>query len=265
MTFTPDSDLVHEHKRWLSAFDEQHNRNWEKLLKADPEAGMCEAAVRHLLENNGSNVAPNADVSGSRPSPDFRCTNYGKVFYVEVTHVSIKKATDVTTLPPQPVSTHDAQSYGNLNRTFFDALTSKTPQCTDLDAPAIVAVGTFHFQASCICFHRGHLEMLLTGDELITQKIDMTTGEPVGDLFLSTKLRSATFLRPDPSAGMSPARNPVSGMLLCGFGCVTPVVRGILHPRPVNVFDPILLPGVEFCRLKPDADSRSLSTEWIDI
>lgn len=263
MVFTPDLNLVQEQRRWLGAFDPQHLRNWEKLLNADAEAAACEAAVRRLLEANGNIVAPNVNLTGSTQSPDFRCTHGGRVFYVEVTCISIEKATEITSLPPLPAGTHGAQGYGLLNGAFFGSVKQKTPQCSGLDAPALVAVGTFHFQASCICFGEPHLEMLLTGDELITQKINMVTGDPVGDIYLSTKLRSATFLRPDANTGLGHARNPVTGMLLCGFGCEPPEVRGILHPLPVHQFERHLLPNVKFCRLRPGYETGSLSTEWI--
>lgn len=263
MTFTPDQQLIQEHCHWLSAFDAQHLRNWQKLLNADAEAAMCEAAVRGLLEENGNQVEPNEDLTGSNQSPDFRCTQAGKTFFVEVTCLSIDKVTEVTALPHLPPKESRASHFGLLNDAFFNACRQKTPQCARLGHPALVAVGTFHFQASCLCFLQGHLEQLLTGQELITFNIDTRTGGAVGEGYLSTQLRSATFLRPDPNAGMDHARNPVSGMLLCGFGCNSPNVHGVLHPDPVNVFDRSLLPHIEFCRLKPAYGEGQLSTEWI--
>ena len=263
MRFAVEPNLVQAHRRWLSAFDPQYLHNWGKLMDADAEAAACEAAVCRLLEKNGNRVEPNEDLTGCRKSPDFRCTQAGELFFVEVTRISIEKATEITSLPHPPSVRSRAQHYGQLNRLVFNAVKEKTPQCSGLDRPALVAVGTFHSRASCICFHREHVEMLLTGQELITQRIDTRTGHPVGGPYLSTELQSATFLRPDNSTGMRDARNPVSGILLCGFGCNPPGVRGVLHPKPVHDFNRNLLPAVEFCRLRTGCESGDLSSEWV--
>lgn len=263
MHFTPDLNLVEEHRRWLNGFDDQYRRNWEKLLNADPEAAACEAEVRRVLEGQGNAVEPNEILDGSGQAPDFRCTQRGQMFYVEVTSISIEKATEFTELPHMPEGNGGASNYGQLNGAIFNAAKQKTPQCSQLQHPALVAVGTFHFQASCICFHRGHLQMLLTGQELITSKLDTRTGKPVGGLYLSTQLRSAAFLRPDSGIGMDHARNPISGILLCGLGCNPPEIRGVLHPSPVHHFDRTLLPSIEFCRLRTGYETGALSTEWV--
>ena len=91
MTFTPDPQLIQEHQRWLSAFDAQYLRNWEKLLNADSEAAMCEAAFRQVLENNGNHVQPNEDLNGNCQSPDFLCEHDSHRFYVEVTCLTTAK------------------------------------------------------------------------------------------------------------------------------------------------------------------------------
>ena len=261
MLFTPDANLVEEHRQWLAGFTAQHLKNWEKLLNANAEAAMCEAEVRRLLQENGNTVEPNEELTGADQSPDFRCTQAGKVFFVEVTCISIDKATQVTGLSDQPDG--KGHYYRPLNDAIFEACRQKTPQCSDTGCPVLVAVGTFHFRASAVCLGKPYLQMLLTGKELISHNIDMRTGEGVGDTYLSTKLYSAAFLRPDESSGLCHARNPVSGMLLCGFGGDPFLVRGVLHPSPVHEFDRALLPKVEFCRLRPGYDSGQLSTEWL--
>jgi hypothetical protein len=258
--FVGDPILAQEHRQWLSAYDRQHLRNWEKLLNDDSEAGMCEAAVRRLLELNGNRVQPNA---GLASSPDFKCTKSGQVFFVEVTCISVEKATQETGMSNLPSRTGELETYSLLNDALWGACKHKTLQCVGLAGPASVAVGTFHFNASCLCFLDVELEGLLTGEQRITRDIDTRTGDPVGDTYLSTAFRSAAFFRPDKNTGMAHARCPVSAMLLCGFGSNPPHVRGILHPAPVHGFDRGLLPRVEFCRLREGWESGQLSTEWI--
>jgi len=56
--------LEAEHLDWLSAFDPQHRRDWQKPLNGDREAALCEAAVRRLLQEKQITVQPNADLVG---------------------------------------------------------------------------------------------------------------------------------------------------------------------------------------------------------
>ena len=245
--FQPDASLADEHRRWLKGFGPQHLINWEKLLNSDPEAAMCEAQIRSLLANSNVDVKPSEDLAGDHKAPDFLCERNKEGFYVEVTCISIDKATNVTGLihPTTPGSS----GFRPLNDAIFEASRQKTPQCADKDLPCLVAVGTFHFDASCICVQKFHMESLLTGEPLITHDIDTATGQPIGETYETTRLRSATFLRPDREDPMSHARNPISGMLICGLGCHPPNLLGVLHPSPVREFDRRLLPDIEFCRL----------------
>lgn len=257
-----DSTLLGEHRSWLNRFNPQFGKNWEKLRWHDPEAAMCEAAVRRLLEQNGNNVEPNETLDGTKQSPDFRCTQADKLFFVEATSISMEKATELTGLAHLPDSGFSFSFYGRVTDAIFRAAIAKTPQCANLGQPAVVAVGTFHFPASHLCFERKHLELLLTGETSISNNIDTATGSPVGDAYLSTKLRSATFLSPEKGGNMRHARNPVSGILACGFGCDPPTIRCAMHPQPVHAFDRNLIPKVECCRLRPGYHAGRLAAEW---
>ncbi len=170
MIFRPDAILEQQHRTWLKGFDPQYLRNWEKVRNADIEAAMCEAAVRRLLEANGNKVEPNEDLNGSDRSPDFRCTRDEQIFFTEVKNISIEQATEITALSHFPQD--GAYSFGLLNKAIWNVCKEKTPQCARLGYPALVAVGTFHFRASCLCFQKRYVEMLLTGEELITANID---------------------------------------------------------------------------------------------
>lgn len=262
MTFRPDDESIERHERWLGCFNPQYLDNWKKLLGNDAEAAMCEVDVRLLLADNGVDVEPNEDLSGARKTPDFLCRKDNRAFYVEVTCIGIDKATEVTGLPHE-FTGDPSYSYGLLNNTIFNACRQKTPQCADQSLPSLVVIGTFHFQASHICVSKYHLEDLLTGQRMITQDIDMRTGGGVRETYETTHLRSATFLHPDKDNALDHARYPVSGMLICGFGCRPPNVFGVLHPSPVRQFDRRLLAKIEFCRLKDGYESGQLSTEWI--
>lgn len=261
MQFCVDDQAVASHREWLAGYDPQHRADWDRLLNADPEAAICECNVRALLADHGCEVQPNVDVTEDGKSPDFICHQDGQPFYVEVTSISIEVATQKTALSHLPSS--GAQHYGNLNNTIFNECRQKTPQCVALNHPSLVAVGTQHFQASCLCIQRKNIEMLLTGEALIAWNVDVRDGGAVGEPYQVSHLKSATFVRPSGEGEMEHARCPVSGMLLCGFGCEPWRVLGLLHPNPAREFDRCLLSGIEFCRLADGYESGTMSTEWV--
>jgi hypothetical protein len=261
MLFQPDPNLVAEHRRWLSAFNSQYLCNWEKLLNGDPEAAMCEAAVRRLLEENGNAVRPNEDLDGSGRAPDFRCTQAGKTFYAEVTSISIGKVTERTKLP------HYAREWpggavGSLVRDVFAACCAKAQQCANLDHPSLVAVGTFHQTASWVLFDKREAEMLLEGPSFYTFTVDTQTGESLGDGRFAIDLRPAAFLRPRDSE-IDHARRSISALLICGFGWASANAQGILHPLAARPFDRTMLPKIGFCRLQDGYELGIFKTEWI--
>lgn len=259
MSLQHDVKLIDLYIKWIEQFDINHARQWAHLYKCDPEAAMCEAAYWAVLQDCGVEVEPNRDLVHGHPSPDFRCRKNGEKFYVEVTCMHIERVTKVTGLSDRPSG---PGHYGSLNAAIFDEVRQKTPQCAGLDASALVAVGTFHNQASCLCIAKHHIGMMLTGDELITWRIDPQAGQAIGDTFLSTELKSAAFVKPSATLWLEEARLPVSAILVAGFDCGPPNIYGLLHPNPLRPFNRDLLARIEFCRLLSDDTSKTLSTEW---
>lgn len=262
MTFQPDTRVLGLFVKWIEQFDKQHARNWARLYKSDPQAAMCEATFWGLLSDCGVEVTPNADLRGVDRRPDFLCHKSGTKFYVEVTCIRVDKVERETALPHCPQEAVGAQSYGDLNRVIFWEAKNKTPQCANLDAPCILGIGTFHFQASCLCGKKYHLEELLTGKQAITYDMDMRKGEAVGDPYLSTSLRAAAFIRWDKGTALEYARCPVSALLIGGFGCKPPEVCGLLHPKPAREFDRALLANIDFGRLQYDSRCKQCSVTW---
>jgi hypothetical protein len=264
MTFQPDQNLINDHLSWLGNFDARYTKNWEKLLNQDPEAAACEASVRRVLHQNGNSVEPNEKLSGNSKSPDFVCSQAGKKFFVEATCIRIEIASERTGLvhPFDEKAFTKFSGFSPLNEAIYLEAKNKTPQCSNLGEPVLVAVGTFHWQASYLCLDQVHLELLLTGTTSLSHDISQSTGAPIGDSYVSTKLESAAFLRFGNASLMNPALKPVSGILACGFGCNPHLVRCVLHPDPVHKFERSLLPQVEFCRLKSGYDSGKMVAEW---
>ena len=252
--------LAAEHRTWLSrpGLDLQYLRNWTKLYNADYEAAMTEAAVRRLLERQNVVVEPNESLTGASQAPDYRCWSAGRKFYVEVTCISIVKATKETGI--SEVRPLQVSHYGLLTNSIFCACQRKAMQCDKLDAPALVAIGTFHSFASMVCFGKTKISMVLTGTTSFSWTINLTKGTPVGDPYQSTELRSAAFLKPDPTQTIGFARNSISGLLLCGAGDGS--VIGVLHPNPALPFDPAALPNIEFGTVEIDQNSGQLDVRW---
>ncbi len=252
--------LAAEHRSWLSPFDAQYLRYFERLLHADYESAMTEAGIRRLLQSHNVSVEPNEDLTGSRRQPDFLCSHLQHSFCVEVTCISIDKAVKETRLP-YPTE-KGGRNYRSLNDGFWTACRRKASQCGRLVHPALVAIGTFHTDASILCLEKPHVAMLLTGETKMTCNIDIRKGEFVGDPYETTEFRSAAFLRRDESESAGFARNSVSGLLVCGLGIAPPRVLGVLHPNPARRFDPAILPGIEFGEVEIDRALGELRVSW---
>ena len=252
--------VLDEFSDWLKQFDAQHARNWERLRRCDYEAAKCEAMFWGILSACGVTVEPNVDLTGSTRTPDFVCRKNGNKFYVEVTCILSDTATERTKLPPE--STRGARDYQNLNDAIFAEVKAKTPQCSNLDASCVLAVGTFHYHASVSCIRKTFVEWLLTGETNISWYFDPRRGQAVGEPFESTNFKSAAFLKPSPLIGVEPARKPISALVVAGFGCTPPHVLGVIHPHPVREFDPVQLDLIPFCWVKHDVENAVITTEW---
>jgi hypothetical protein len=257
-TFVPDTRVKDLFVRWISRFDPWYLKHWKDNFRNDPEGAMCEAMYWSVLEGFGISVEPNDVDSG----PDFLCRKNGQKFYVEVKCLTIAKVTKKATLPHLSQSDIGSRAYGNLNKAVFGEVRSKTAQCSNLDAPCLIAVGTFHYRASSLCFAKHLVEELLTGKSYITYRFDSQRGEAAGEGFLSSTLENAAFVKPGPSGWVEEARSPISAILLGGFGCQPPEVRGLLHPNPARPFDRSLLSQIEFGSLRLDPKQETLSVEW---
>jgi len=251
--------LAAEHRVWFSPFDPRYLCNWERLLNADEEAAFAEARVRAILQGYGITVEPNEDLTGASQQPDFRCFAGADKFYVEVACIPIAVATEKTGIPDGP---HGFSPFCPLNDAIFAKCRGKAAQCKDLDAPTLLAIGTFHSFAAMSSFKKPVVNWVLTGEAEIAWDIDMRTGRQAGETYQITELHSAAFLRPDATQKVWYARSSISGLLLCGLGSEQPRVLGVLHPKPARPFDPAVLPHVEFGQVVIDRASRQLHVAW---
>ena len=253
---------IKSHRDWLQSFDDVYTTQWEKLLKRNPEAAICEAATRQLLQKHGLEVEPNEDPSVG--GPDYLCRRGDNQFYVEVTCISKNAATKATGLIDDPLRA--SWDYEDMTKKIFGEICSKTPQCSNLDAPCIIAIGTLHSVAGCCCFDKLAAGELLTGTSFITATINTETRELTRQPYEATNLESAAFVRPTKTltGSIEYARNPISAVLLCAFGCDPSKAVGALHPNPNHYFDRTLLPSIEFGRLSEGClQTGQFKVEWV--
>jgi hypothetical protein len=254
--------LSDEHCEWLSAFNPQYLANWEKLLRTDSEAALCEAAVRRLLQNHGITVEPNEDLTGARQRPDFRCTVGEYFFYVEVTCISIITAEKRSGIKDDQSGFAPFNVTGMTEAVFAECV-NKAPQCANLDGPTLVAVGTFHSTAATLGFTKPLVSTVLTGRTKLAWEVDIKTGKQAGGDYEITDLKSAAFIRPDKTREVDFARSSISGLLLCRVGSLPAMCLGILHPNPARPFDPSLLPNIEFGEVTLDRTRGALCVRWL--
>jgi hypothetical protein len=257
------SGLIEEYRIWLKPFGKERVKKWEDLLKSNFEGAICEAFTQKSLSEYDVNVEPYEDLS--KGGPDFICTKGGKTFYVETTCISIEAATKDSGLSPNVPYPSQAQGFSLMTKRIRTEISNKTPQCSNTKAPCIIVIATLHFQAGCLCFGEWAIKDLLTGTPYITRKITVGTGEPIGEVYESTQLEDSAFIRSnkDSPNWIEHARNPVSAILLCGFGSNPPNIIGCLHPSPNYPFDRTLLAQIKFCRLVDGYQSGQLKIEWI--
>lgn len=253
---------IKQHCNWLKSFDEQRLKKWKNLLEADPEAAICEAKTRMLMANHNVDIQPYEDLS--QGGCDFLCWKEGKSFYIETTCISTETATKETGLYPTDNPNVDDSAYKDMTKKFRYEIGGKVKQCSKVEAPRIVVIGTLHPKVSVCCIVELAAEELLTGTTYITAKVNPKTGGRIGDTYEITQLEDSAFIKPskDLANWIEHARCSISAVLLCGFGVDPPETMGCLHPSPNHAFDRALLPKIKFCNLVDGYQKGQLQVEW---
>lgn len=258
------SDVIDSHREWLSNYVDQRANRWEALLSSDPEAAICEAYVRKIMSSHVESIELYEDPSSG--GPDFLCKkNSTDCFYLETTCISISAATKITSLE-HPLSHYQkAQGFRLLTKRLFSEMCNKTPQCSGLDAPCLLAIGTLHTQAGWLCMDDHAAEELLTGTTFITATIDSINGKMIRSPYNATDLRDSSFIRPNKTskASIQDARRTISAVLLCSLGTMPTRIIGLIHPNPKIVFQRVLLPKIKFAKLNDNYHTGQFKVEWI--
>lgn len=261
--FRPNIRVLQSFVRWIErpCFDPRFAKKWGLLYSASPEAAMCEATFWDILAGFGIDVEPN-DLSDGQSAPDFLCHKNGLKFYVEVTCICLDTATGRTNLDAFGTATTGSRHYATLNRAIANECKDKTRQCANLDAPCLLGIGTFHFEASALVINQDCIGHLLTDEPQIAVAFDPIAGHGVGDPYQLTDFRRAPFTRLY-GEQLEHMRQPISGLLIGGFGLMPPPLFGVLHPDARRPFDPTLLDRISFCRLNVNNLGDTVSAEWL--
>jgi hypothetical protein len=234
-------ELGSEHRQWFSAFDPRYLRVWKNLLKYDEEAAFAEARVRHLLQGNGVVVEPNEDLETGNARPDFRCHLGINIFYVEVTCIRVGTAIKAGyPTSPQP----DGLYWSNTREPISRKCQKKQKQCFNLDAPVLVAIGTFNSWMALDFFDKCVANQVLIHLRNGTGRPDVRTGCQVAESCSTWELESTNCL--NAIDDIRSRYDQMSGLLLCGLSLSDHKMIGVLNSNPVCPFDPKLLPEVEF-------------------
>jgi hypothetical protein len=248
-------DVLH-HRTWLGNFGEERLKRWKALLKKDEEAAICEAITRGFLSENNLDIEPYEDESEG--GPDFLCRRNGNHFYVEATCMLRDKVTEKTNLSEEMKASY----YCRLTWPILRKTVNKTPRCSGVDAPCVVAVGTFHGPAGALCFSENAVEDLLTGTPKLSLNINVERGEAVGGPHQSTELENSAFIKEE-NGQIVAVRKTISALILCPLAWDRMKAVGVLHPEPNHPFDPSLLPKVKFCKLAEGWKGGQFSVEWL--
>jgi hypothetical protein len=224
--------VIRKHRTWLASFPPEHLRAWKESFHSNAEVGVFEACVRELLEQHTDGVEPaqELDVGG----PDFLCSVGKERFYVVAACLMMETVREHTGLPADLEPR--ARTYRDLTALIRKEMMDKGSRCIGLDAPCLLAVGTFHSGGSILC-----------GEELQVQNVLTSAAGP--------------WMPPDAERG-----GAASGILVCGFGCrvwrLGWPVRGILRPAAWRPFRRELLPGIRFCGLEPGHERGRPRVRW---
>lgn len=257
-----DSSIV-AHREWLSGFDAGYLEKWNRLLDADRESALCEAGVCQLLRDRRVEVQPFEDLREERRKPDFLCEVNKERFYVETTCVRVPTLSRRTKMSAEPsretLPFHPAGTCQAIASKCKDK--SEHGQFDNLDSPALLAVGTFHWPASAIGFSKVLAPWVLTGEPCRTREVDPESPAD-SDWHEWTDLEYAAFIAKDGDGELQYIARNVSGILLCGLDSWPATCIGVAHPSPFYDFNWELMPSIEVASVLIDDQQGELHVNW---
>lgn len=234
------NDAINEHLEWLRPFDKGRAERFKRIQKINLQGAACEALIAKYLRDCLDIVYPFEDPSSG--GPDFRCTQAGRDFYVEVTSLATNAVEDACSIPDDP--NWQGGAVGSISGILRSSISDKVHQCTREDVPTLIAVGILHSWASDGVDRRLVQDMLIS-DVAYEPSVSPAHAKPnqLGEFV--TSLRNSLFMAVGDN-GVAIKRKPVSGVVVFGLGVHPPRVIGVTNGNAHRPFDPDLLPQIEF-------------------
>jgi len=239
--------FIESHRAWLARFPAAYAGKWEQLLSANEEAALVEAHVREILVANVESIRPFEDAAHG--GPDFECLQGQNRFYAEASALGISSVSKATNLRHEIKPGPTFHTYRDLTRLIQARAKKKANQCSELDAPCLLAIGTLHFEASTLVSDELHMQHVLISETGLSMEFDEERGEAKGPMIPTTDLQHSAVLGVDDDSEVEAQRRSVSALLIAGLGTDPVHVKGMLHPGAVRPFSRALLPRIRFCEL----------------
>jgi hypothetical protein len=228
-----------EHAQWLQATDAARAERFQSLRQSHREGAAAEALVAACFRSWVNTVEPSEDPASG--GPDYLCTQKGQRFYVEVTTLATAAVEKASLIPDDP---HwKGGTVGSISRIVRSSISDKVRQCSNRDAPVLVALGVHHSWISMGV--DGLAREILISDEAYWPAVSAQSPIPTGPGDFVTHLSNALFMAVDAN-GVTPKRQPVSAVLVFGLGVKPPQVVGVVNSGASRPFDVCLLPQVAF-------------------
>lgn len=232
---------ISRHLKWLQTFGSARVDQFRKTWRSNREGAICEALVAAYLHSRVGHIEPIEDLSFG--GPDYRCTTAGTAFYVEVTSLDTGSVERASWIPDNP--NWRGGSVGSLSRIMRTAVSNKVDQCSRRrDAPSLVALGILHSWVS-MGIGRATARELLISDEAYVVPVSADHPVPAEPGTFVTGLRNALFMMAG-AEGVETKRQSVAGVLVFGLGRVPPPIIGVINRSAHRMFDPRLLPEIQF-------------------
>jgi hypothetical protein len=212
----------------LDRHDQDLFKRFVALERELPRAARAEAVTFCLFEHLVDHIEIHEDESTG--GPDFICSKNDQDFLVEATSLSPESSADRSGIGNEELL--EGGVFSLVTEQLVGKAKSKARQMANQPVPRLLMMVSEHVANSAL-FGSMAVDSLLLGD------------------YSDGRMRAGAFVRFQDGIGAGiPIRQSISGILLVGVYHDEVEVRGLLHPRPAQPFDPNLLRAVPFAEVE---------------
>jgi hypothetical protein len=151
-----------------------------------------------------------------------------------------------------------------ITKVFFEECRNKVTQCSGMDAPVVLGIGTFHRIAAWESTEIDYIDELLTGSLGFQLPLHPESGRPMGEpLSLASLDHSVSLRKTKDKRDIEGARKSIAAVVIAYPNrSVFDEVIGVLHPEAERPFDNALLPNVRFRKLNVNTVEGWCQPTW---